>query len=73
MYSKRFLQISRLGVYFAVLVLVGVTLFGSIAPASPTLERTKREIDYVPYFLVSCLPVTDHAPVPIDSDFEVEE
>ena len=45
MYGKRFLAVSRIGVYFAVIALVGVTLFGSIAPASPMLERTKRNLE----------------------------
>ena len=45
MYSKRFQLWSKLGVYTATAVLVAVTLFGSIAPASPTLERTKRKIE----------------------------
>lgn len=50
MYGKRFLAISRIGVYFAVIALVGVTLFGSIAPASPMLERTKRNLERDNYF-----------------------
>ncbi|MCH8979438.1 MAG: hypothetical protein IH945_09405 [Armatimonadetes bacterium] len=45
MYGKRFQLWSRIGVYTATAVLVAVTLFGSIAPASPTLERTKRNIE----------------------------
>ena len=45
MYGKRFLFVSRIGVYIAVIALVGVTLFGSIAPASPMLERTKRNLE----------------------------
>ena len=45
MYGKRFLTVSRISVYIAVIALVGVTLFGSIAPASPMLERTKRNLE----------------------------
>ncbi|MCH7904194.1 MAG: hypothetical protein IH944_06455 [Armatimonadetes bacterium] len=45
MYGKRFLLVSRISVYFAVIALIGVTLFGSIAPASPLLERTKRNLE----------------------------
>ena len=46
MYGKRFQLWSKLGVYTAVLVLVVVTLFGTIAPASPTLERMKRDVEW---------------------------
>ena len=56
MYGKRFQFWSRIGVYTAVVVLVAVTLFGTIAPASPMLERTKREIDTEQFQLVGCFP-----------------
>ncbi len=46
MYGKRFQLWSKLGVYTAITVLVAVTLIGTIAPASPTLERTKREVQW---------------------------
>lgn len=54
MYSNRFRYWSRIGVYTAVVVLVAVTLFGSIAPASPTLEQTKRDIENSRYQLPTC-------------------
>lgn len=46
MYGKRFQFWSKIGVYAAMAVLVAVTLIGTIAPASPTLERMKRDVEW---------------------------
>jgi len=42
MYSKKFNLLSRYGVFVGMVGLVLVTLFAEIAPASPTLEKTRQ-------------------------------